>query len=58
MAMKEYSTLPNALKLEPYRQMQFSVISRTLIEWGGVYASAEMQLAYSSTPADWADQIV
>ena len=29
MAMKEYSTLPRVLKLEPHHLIQFSVITRT-----------------------------
>ena len=28
-----------------------------LLEWGGVYSSAEMQLAYSTAPANWTYQI-
>ena len=51
--MKEYSTYPNALRLEPYNQMQFSVISMTLVG-GGSYSSTEMQSVYSTAPADWA----
>ena len=32
----------------------FSVISRTLIEAGVSYPSTEIQLVYSTTPANWA----
>ena len=32
----------------------FSVISRTLILWGGSYHSAETLLVYSTAQADWA----
>ena len=36
MAIKEYSTLPQILKLKPHHQMQFSVLPRTLLfyAWG------------------------
>ena len=53
MATKRYSTFPKAPGLEPRHQMQFSVVSKTLIE-REVLLSAEMQLAYSTIPADWA----
>ena len=48
LRMKEYSTFPNIVGLEPHYQMQFNVIPRTLILGG----SAEVQLAYSIAPAD------
>ena len=35
MAMKGYSTLPKLPELKPYHQMQFSVISRTPLFFGG-----------------------
>ena len=34
----------------------FSVISRTLVEWGGYYPSAEVQSVYSTASADWATE--
>ena len=33
MTMKEYSTFPRAPELEPYDQMQFTIIPRTPILW-------------------------
>ena len=52
IAMKRYSTFSKALELELNHQIQFSVISRTLIE--GSNPPKEMQLACSTTPADMA----
>ena len=46
MTVKEYSTFSKDLELEPHHQMQFSIISRTLL-WEG-YFSAEMQSVYST----------
>ena len=43
-----------ALGLKPQHQIQFSVISRTFIGGGVPYSSVEMQLAYSTAPANWA----
>ena len=56
MAMKAYSTFPNASGLELHHQMEFSVISRTLIGGvgGGAHLSAVMQFVYSIAPADCA----
>ena len=57
MAMKGYSTFPKALaSLEPHPQL-FFVISRTR-GGGGSYLSAEVQLVYSTAPADWATKKV
>ena len=50
MAMKGYSTFFKAPGLEPHRQMQSTIISRTFIE-EEAYPSAEMQLVYSTAPA-------
>ena len=49
MPMRGYSTFPKGL--EPSQQMQFNVISRTLI-LGGSHPSAELQSACSRAPAD------
>ena len=54
MAMKGYSTLPKAPGLEPCHQMQFNVISKTLIGKGGSYPTAEVQSVYSTALAVWA----
>ena len=51
MATKEYSTLPKAPRPELYHQIQFSVISRTLVGWS--YFSAKMQWVYSIAIANW-----
>ena len=47
---------PKTPGLKPHHQMQFSVISRTLV--GASYLSAEMQLAYSLAPINWAKELV
>ena len=52
MAMKEYSTFPKAPRLQPHHQMQFCVISRTLVVERS-YPFVEMQLVYSTASADW-----
>ena len=58
MAMNMYSTFSKAQELNSHHQMQFSsVISKTLVYvrvcvWGGSYSSAEVQLLYSTVPAD------
>ena len=44
-AMKGYSTFLKASGLEPHHQMQFCVISRTLIYGEGFYHSVEIQLS-------------
>ena len=41
MAMKLHSTLPRARKLEPYYQIQFSIIHRTPLFGGFSYLSAK-----------------
>ena len=42
-------------KLQHYRSLKlFNVIIKTLIGEGGSYPSAEMQLVYSTPPANWA----
>ena len=52
MAMKMYSTFSKSPRLKPYRQMQFSVLYRTLVvEVGMSYPSAEMESAYFTTSA-------
>ena len=52
--MKVYSTFLKALALDPYYQMVLCHIQET--RWGG-HTTAEMQLAYSIAPANWADNI-
>ena len=52
MAMREYTTFPIAQGLEPHHQMFYSHIQGICCEVGS-YHSAEMQLAYSTTQADW-----
>ena len=55
MAMNEYATFSKALELKPNYQMQFSVISKTLIGGrGGFYHSAEMHSVYWAAPSDLA----
>ena len=54
MAIKRLSTFLKVPRLEPHHQMQFSVIPRTLVGGVGVSPSTEMQLAYSTTLANWA----
>ena len=49
--MKEYSTFHKAAGFETHHQMQFDVLSRTLVG-GGSYFSAEAQSKYSTAPAD------
>ena len=49
MAMKMYSTFPKAVGLEPQHQMQFSVISRALVDVGGPN-SLQKYIFYSPTP--------
>ena len=53
MAIKRYFTFPKAPGLQPHPQMQFSIISRTLIGVGS-FLSAEIHWMYSSAPANWA----
>ena len=48
-----YYTFPNSQDVEPLHYMQFSVVNKTLV-WRGSYFSAEMQLDYTSAPANWA----
>ena len=50
MTMKGYFAFPKAPGLEPNHQVQFSVTHRVNV--GGVHASIEVQLAYSTAPAD------
>ena len=54
MPMKAYSIFSKAPGPEPHRQMQFRVISGHWLRVGSSYLSAEMQLAYSTSTADWA----
>ena len=53
MGIKRYSTFPKTSALEPHHQMQFSVITKTLV-LGVSYSSAEMQSGYSSLSGNWA----
>ena len=61
LVMKACSTFFRAPELKSHHQMQFSVISRKLV-WclhgGGSYPSAEMQSAYSTAQADWAENSI
>ena len=53
MAIKEYSTFAKVPGLKPHHQMVLCHIQDT--HWGQrCYLSTEMQLAYSTGPADWA----
>ncbi len=54
MAMKRYSTFPKVQRLESYHQKVQIYIQDT--RWGGSYPSEEMQLTYSTAPANWAKQ--
>ena len=55
MVIKEYSAFPKApVLLEPHSRL-FSVIIQDTCWWGS-YLSAEKQLVYSTTPADWANR--
>ena len=55
MAMKGYSTFPKApAELEPHHQIVLCHI-RTLVGRWGSYLSTEVQLVYSTAPADWAN---
>ena len=45
-----YFTFPKAPELDPHHQIQFSIISKR----GLIPTLAEMQLVYSTAPADWA----
>ena len=49
---EEVLHIPQSSRLEPHPQMQFSVIYRTLLV-GMSYSSAELQLVYSTAPAEW-----
>ena len=55
MAMKEYSPFPNALALLDPHDCLVSYPGYLLGE--GSYLSAEVQLVYSTAPADWANAI-
>ena len=57
MAIKGYSVSP---KLQDWNLTirWFNVISRTIVEGGGSYPSAEWQLVYSVTPAVWAAPVM
>ena len=50
--MKRYTTFPKSSTLEPWHQMVYCHIQDTCW-WGGSDPFAEMQTAYSTTPADW-----
>ena len=53
MAMKECSAFPKApASLEPHYQIVLCHIEDT--RWVVAYPSAEVQLVYSTAPADWA----
>ena len=59
MAMKGCSAFPKApASLEPHHQIVLCHISRTLVEGRESYTSAEMQLVYSTAPADRANNIL
>ena len=57
MVMNVYSTFSRVSGLEHHYQMQFNVIFRTLVGQEGSYSSGETQSAYSTAPADWADEL-
>ena len=51
--MKQHSTFLKAPRLEPHHRMQVSVMpGHSFGEEVGLSSSAEMQLAYSTAPAD------
>ena len=54
MVMKGYSIFSKSPRLESHYKMQFCVICKTLVGWGSLTPSAEMQLAYSTTLVNWA----
>ena len=56
LTMKEYSTFPKDLGLEPHQQIVLSHF-RTLVG-GDVFLFAERQSAYSTTPAEWAEILI
>ena len=45
--------IQHSSKLQDLIHAKFFVISRTLVEGGASYRSAEMLSVYSTTPADW-----
>ena len=56
MAMKGYSAFPKApASLEPHHQIVLCHIQDTLV---GSYPSREMQMVYSTAPANWAIIII
>ena len=56
MPMLGYSTFPKAPELEPQRQIEFSVLSRTLFfVGGGSYNTTDIQSSYCTAPVDPAD---
>ena len=56
MIVNGYSTLSKAPGQEPHYQMQFSILSRKLVERRESYPSTEMQSAYFTVPSDWNDR--
>ena len=48
MAMKSFSPLLRASEMEPYYEMQFSIIPRSHLE--GSYPSVGVELVYSTAP--------
>ena len=47
MAMNEYSIFPNVPELEPHQQIQFEIISRRLVGYGGGVQPRPTELACS-----------
>ena len=58
MAIKEYSTFPKPLGLEPHHQIVLVSHPGHLLKWGGLTHSAEMQSVYSKAADDWAENIL
>ena len=56
MVMKRYFTFPNIPGLKPHCQMQFSVISKTLV--GVLPLCREYKLVYSFASANWTHELL
>ena len=52
-AMKEYSAFLNSPELESQHQMQFNIISRTLVGEGGLTPPVNMPSVYSTAKTTW-----